>query len=379
MFLVIGFLGVALGGCDSSEATADATVGLDSAGMATVDAGAPDATEWIDTSLDGGGSLDAEPILDSTKPAQVATIVVLPDTQSYSVAFPEIFLAQTEWIAAQARPHNIQAVLQLGDIVETYDDTGQWTNAWNALRKLDGIVPYVLVPGNHDESGDLNLRDTIIDNYFAPNTMPWIGGTFETGRIENNYALIDIGSHKYLVIGLEWGPRAVALAWANAILKSYAAYPAIIVTHAFLYGNARYDWAREGANQPWNPHASAIDYAARNQVPVADVHDGEEIYQEIVLPNPNVRMVFSGHVLGDSTFGSAGRVSDLRADGTHIHQMQSNYQTVKKDGQDCGLGYLRILELDPGKKEIRVRTYSPYLDRDLTLGDNTFSLPLDDI
>ncbi|HJX63992.1 MAG TPA: hypothetical protein VJ860_08570 [Polyangia bacterium] len=122
MFLVVGFLGVSLLGCDSSEATADAAFALDSAGIATGDAGTPDSTEWVDG--DGGGSLDAGLAGDGANatPAQVATIVVLPDTQGYSDWFPDILLAQTGWIAAQARSRNIQAVLHLGDIVETYDD-----------------------------------------------------------------------------------------------------------------------------------------------------------------------------------------------------------------------------------------------------------------
>jgi hypothetical protein len=329
-------------------------------------------------------SLDAGPATDGGDGvgSQVSTVIILPDTQYYAEWFPDIYNAQTDWIVAQAQARNIQAVLHVGDIVDTYDSVDQWNNATPAMRKLDGVVPYVLVPGNHDVYGDLNVRGTIINNYFAPQTMPWIAGTFETGKIENNYALIDIGPRKYLVIGLEWGPRSTALTWADGILKAYAAYPAIIVTHAFLDGDARYNWADPTIknNQHWDPHYYAETYAADNNVPVADVNDGEEIYQKLIVPNPNVRLVFSGHVLGDPTLGAVGRVTDVRPDGTHIHQMMADYQVIPKDGLFCGLGYLRILEFDSGKKEIRVSTYSPYLSQTMSLPEDeaAFTLPLDD-
>jgi len=42
-----------------------------------------------------------------------------------------------------------------------------------------------------------------------------------------------------------------------------------------------------------------------------------------------------------------------------------------------GSGYLRLLEFDYRKKEIRVRTYSPYLNRYITDDTNQFTLSLD--
>ena len=314
--------------------------------------------------------------------SRVSTVIVLPDTQYYSAWFPHIYKAQTKWIAAQAKARNIQAVLHLGDIVNDYDVTDEWDNASKAMRMLDGVVPYLVVTGNHDVDDDLSLRDSPIDNYFAPQTLPWITGTFETGKIENSYALVDIGPRKYVVVGLEWGPRNSALAWADSVLKSYAAYPAIVVTHAFLDNDSRYDWGKYPGNvgQYWNPHYYAEAYATDHNTPVAEVNDGEEIYQKLVLPNPNVRMVLCGHVLGDPTYGAVGRITDIRSDGTHIHQMLANYQVLQLSGSDCGLGYLRILEFDSTKKEIRVSTYSPYLDQIMSLpaAEASLVLPLDD-
>jgi hypothetical protein len=380
-------------GCDGAPSgrTADAgnsapDLGTDDLGQAPIlDAG----VGGFDAMSSGDGSPVADPLDGGPRAGDaawrnaIATLVVLPDTQFYSATFPSVFAAQTQWIADQAGGRNIKAVLHVGDVVDAYDSGTQWKSASVALRQLDGHVPYLLVTGNHDEDGDLNLRKSSINDYFAPATMPWIVGSYQTGRIESSYMLVDLGARKYLIMGLEWGPRDSVLAWADAILKSYAAFPAIVVTHAFLDGNARYDWAKyptNGPDQYWNPYWYSEQYAKDHDVPVANVNDGEEIYQKLILPNPNVRMVFCGHVLGDPSFGAVGRLSDVRPDGTHIHQMLSDYQVIldSKTGRESGLGYLRILELDSAKHEIRVRTYSPYLDRDLTLGDNNFTLPLDD-
>jgi predicted phosphodiesterase len=374
--VVAAALSLALVGCDTSEAPErrDAT----SPGSALTDAapGSPESTpdgsvqrlpEAVDSGTAPGGPELAAPT--------VATVIVLPDTQFYSAYFPDIYTAQTKWIVAQAKVRNIQAVLHVGDLVDSYDSTDQWNNASAAMRLMDGVVPYVLVPGNHDVGRD--LRQTPINNYFAPQTMPWILGTFENGKIENNYALIDIGGRKYVVLGLEFGPRNAVLSWADGILKSYAAYPAILVTHAFLDGDSRYDWAQYPNNvgQYWNPHLYAL-----NSSPAAEVNDGEEIYQKLIAPNPKLRLVFCGHVLGDTTYGAVGRLTDVRPDGTHIHQMLSDYQVIPLNGIECGLGYLRILEFDTGKKEIRVSTYSPYLSQLMSVpeAEATFTLPLDD-
>jgi len=47
------------------------------------------------------------------------TIVALPDTQYYSENYPQTFTAQTQWIVNNASTLNIQAVVGLGDIVQT--------------------------------------------------------------------------------------------------------------------------------------------------------------------------------------------------------------------------------------------------------------------
>src|SRR5258708_29523351 len=86
----------------------------------------------------------------SPTPADEFTIVALPDTQFYSSLNPQIFAAQTQWIADHVQDHNIQLVVGLGDIVDAGGDLTQWQNADAAVRLLSGKVPYMMAIGNHD-------------------------------------------------------------------------------------------------------------------------------------------------------------------------------------------------------------------------------------
>jgi hypothetical protein len=295
---------------------------------------------------------------------------VLPDTQYYASSFPDIFATQTRWIVEQKSARNIAVALHVGDVVDGANDPVQWRVANSSMRALDGLVPYVLVPGNHDTDAN---RVGLIDSYFAPTTMPWITETMSAGQIENNYAVIDIGQQRWLILGLEFGPRDAVLTWADGVLKAHPTLPAIIVTHAYLYGDGtRYNIAVSGldSTQPnfqwfipqWYGYTSA-----------QGINDGEEIWQKLIVPNPNVRLVFCGHDNG------AKRLTSLRPDGSRVHQMLSDYQWLYGGTADDrgGSGFLRVLEFDYDKKEIRVQTYSPYLDEFMTDDANQFTLSLE--
>jgi hypothetical protein len=76
-------------------------------------------------------------------------LALLPDTQYYSLLYPGVFVAQTAFIARNARRFNIPYVLHLGDIVDT-NSPDEWRLAREAMALLDGVVPYALATGNHD-------------------------------------------------------------------------------------------------------------------------------------------------------------------------------------------------------------------------------------
>ncbi|HEY5281954.1 MAG TPA: metallophosphoesterase, partial [Polyangia bacterium] len=235
----------------------DTTASAPEVGNGSVDAGIDLGLEPSDADgadLRSLGRADATPppsadggLAPETAVPATVSIVVLPDTQYYAAPpYTEVFAMQTNWIIAQKPLLNIQAVLHVGDVVDGCNSPDQWGVASAALHSLDGVVPYFLVPGNHDT--DLN-RKGLMNNYFGPATMPWVTGTMTVGQIENNYSLVNIGSQQWLVLGLEFGPRDAVMTWADSVLKAYPDRPAIIVTHAYLYPTGdRYDVGISGSD-----------------------------------------------------------------------------------------------------------------------------------
>lgn len=302
------------------------------------------------------------------------TVIALPDTQYYALAYPQVFEAQVKWILEQRMARRIAFVVHEGDIVND-DVAAQWENASQSLHKLDGIVPYVLAQGNHDYKamGGINDRAaTMINQYFplAPvAASPGFRGSFEPDRIENTAQFLLMGDMPWLVISLEFGPRDAVLAWADGILKQYGDMPAMIVTHAYQnWDGKRYDHVAYPtfSDQPYNPWQYAT-----NPLP-GSVNDGEEMWTKLIRDNENVRFVVNGHTFGP-TGEAAATLTSTHPSGAAVHQIVANYQETAPFG---GGGYLRLMEFCPDQHELRVSTYSPYLDFWKQDPANQFTLPL---
>ena len=306
------------------------------------------------------------------------TLVVLPDTQFYAAGYPEIFRAQTQWIRDNRTSANLVAVLHEGDVVDRPGDSAQWQVASDAFVGLDGVVPYLLLAGNHDE--DTN-RQGAMNQYFPVTRFSqhaWFGGTFQSDKIENSYATITIGNKPWLLLALEFGPRDTVVAWADEVLKANADKPAIVVTHAYLYNDGtRYDVNKTPAQ--------SFDPDTYNYTPLEGANDGEALWLKLIVGNENVKLVLSGHCLGDpaNAVPAVARLSSVRPSGSTVHQILANYQICADMGCCAqypdlhgGNGYLRLLEFDQPNQAIRVHTYSPYLHQYQHDDSNDFALPL---
>jgi DNA repair exonuclease SbcCD nuclease subunit len=278
-----------------------------------------------------------------------ATVVVLPDTQYEACYAPETFRAQVEWVVRERTNLNVAAVLHVGDVVENPSSRPEWEVARGAMRLLDGKIPYLVVPGNHDLRPD---RSTLLNDYFGPSSAPWIAGVMEAGHSENSYVVLDVGERSWLVVGLEYDPRDAAVAWADQIFKEHASLPAVLLTHAYL----------DGADGTRYSSPAQAGYPAEYPG-----NDGEALWRKLVVPNPNVRLVLCGHHL-------AGRRTSARPDGTIVHEVASDYQWW--EGDHNGYGYLRLVEFDYADKKLRFRTYSPTREAFLTRDEDRFELDL---
>lgn len=292
--------------------------------------------------------------------AQDFTIVALPDTQFYSETYPEIFKAQTQWIADNVASKNIKLVLMEGDIVNGGGETYQWQNADAAMKILDGKVPYMVAIGNHDYNQNQPLGRTAsatnFNKWFGPARyagQSWYQGAFASGSNENYYGFFTFSGREYIVLVLEAFPRDSVLDWANNVLAANHGREAILLTHAYLY----YDNTRIGRCDGFN--------AAK--IGATDGNDGEPMWSKLVSKHPNISLVLNGHVTpGDGT----GRLSELGVNGNLVNQVLADYQTLPNGGN----GWLRIMTFHPSSNTIDVKTYSPWLNQYKTDSENQFTL-----
>ncbi|MFC3040717.1 metallophosphoesterase [Virgibacillus xinjiangensis] len=288
-------------------------------------------------------------------------IAILPDTQNLAMNHPDIFRSQTQWIADNREEQNIKFVTHVGDIVNN-NNNPQWEVASDAMRTLDGVVPYTVLPGNHDmgTNGSANTRDTTLYNTNFPvsdfSENETFGGVYpaEPDKYDNNYHTFHAGGTDWLVLSLEFGPRDPVLDWANEVVSSHPDHRVIVVTHSYMFS----DETRHHSGHAWNPH----NYGVASEP--GGVNDGEEMWQNFVKLHPNISMVLSGHVLND---GQGRRVS-VGDYGNKVYQMLANYQMQENGGN----GFLRLLEIDPEKGTVKATSYSPYLDEYKTDWQNEF-------
>lgn len=88
------------------------------------------------------------------------TIAVFPDTQDYTSndGIKHFFADMTQWLVDNKDGHNIVFMTHVGDVTQN-NLSYQWDIAEAALRKLDGKIPYALLPGNHDQANNGNAAD----------------------------------------------------------------------------------------------------------------------------------------------------------------------------------------------------------------------------
>jgi hypothetical protein len=161
-----------------------------------------------------------------------------------------------------------------------------------------------------------------------------------------------------ILLALEWGPRDEVIAWANRLMDANPDRYGILITHAYLNNDdLRYDWTDGAHPQDFDPHFYATP----------GVNDGEELWQKLVRKH-RFAMVIDGHVLGRGT----GYLASKTDTGITYHQILADYQFRTLDGE----GYLRLLEIQPDGKTVKVSTYSPLYDSYLSDADQTYSFVL---
>jgi hypothetical protein len=253
------------------------------------------------------------------------TIGWMSDTQRYNASYAETFQVMTEYLRNERENLNLGYVLMTGDIVGSGTSRAQWRNARAALDLL-GSVPFGVLAGNHDRNDGkyANYSEFFGESYFAD--KPHYGGSYRDNR--GHYDLISLGGTDYLFVYLSYQPGEEMIAWANSVFQTYPDRIGALCVHDYFDSNAR----------------------LRGM--------GKTLQKEIVAKNPNLFLVFCGHRYTQDCIPVQFDDDGNGANDRTVYQCIANYQTLKGGGS----GYIRFLEIDESKGQLRFFTYSPLLD-----------------
>ena len=233
-----------------------------------------------------------------------------------------------KWIADNAETKKIKCVMGVGDITHT-DGAGEWKVAHEAISQLNGVVPYTLVRGNHDN------RKTFFDYYYsgiAPDTsnaymdqvVDCYEGYGESYRARNTAHVFSGGNVDYLVVCLDFGAEDEVLEWANRVVEAHPNHTVIVTTHAYQSRTGpRLDGSQNDSPSVYNP-----TYITDYSYPADTVfNDGSDMWNKFLRKHKNISMVFSGHVINtrlvyEEAIGDHGNV---------VQQIMINAQSIDDD------------------------------------------------
>lgn len=323
---------------------------------------------WIVPAMGAGGLLSAcggdgapavIPPVTEPGPAKVSSfgLAVLPDTQFYARYATEEtgnqfakrygstpYLAQTQWIADNARSLKIPFVIHVGDIVDQVGKPQQWDIADKAMKALeDKGVPYSILAGNHDVLEDIGYenksgnaagtdatRDLAAEPYLKwfgagrAKKQDTFGGRDASGFHE--YHIFNAEGQRFLVLSLSWRVSDAGIAWAREVLRAHPTLPAILVNHQLI----------------------AI---ANDGVKPLEVDYGLMLWEKLIRNNDQIFMTVNGHHHG------AAHLTKVNDFGNAVEEMVVDYQMAYQGGN----GLLRFYEFDLTNNEIKALSFSPWV------------------
>lgn len=302
------------------------------------------------------------------------TIAVFPDTQDYTSndGIKHLFGDMTQWLVDNRQSHNIIFMSHVGDITQN-NQSYEWDIAEAALRKLDGKIPYGLLPGNHDQSSGGSASDhssNELDSRFsaakqAITNAGVFGGAYdqEQAAARNTYSTFTApDGTKWLSISLEFGPRDDVIRWAGDVIEKFPDHRVMLATHSLT----SYATRQDNLALPLYDEGAGYDYGMRTDQRGAN--DGEYVARALLSRYPNIVMTFSGHIFGD------GAETDITYNqyGEPVFQFLVNYQNgvsreitgngVESRGSNGGNGAIRLITIDPDNNRITTETYFTAFD-----------------
>lgn len=266
------------------------------------------------------------------------SIAIIPDPQMMSLNYPDKFKGMTQWMVDHQEEYGIELVMPMGDLVHQYEKLEQWKVARDSMNLLDGKIPYVLIPGNHDSVK--NIRDTKNYNTYFPYEKyakeETFGGAYEEGKMDNTYSFFTINGVEFMTLAMETSPGEKVIAWANQVIADHPDKKVIIATHNYMYLDG---------NRTTRMTEDQGDYGDNS-------HSGEDIWNNLAKNYKNVVLVLSGHI----GYPDLVMREDTGVYGNKVQQVLCDAQWM--EGEYGGLGMVMMFSFKEGSDDVQINWYS---------------------
>ncbi|MTD58728.1 LamG-like jellyroll fold domain-containing protein [Amycolatopsis pithecellobii] len=256
------------------------------------------------------------------------TLAVMPDTQylfDEGGTDPEPVRESLRYLLRRRQDDNIVFMTHLGDVTE-HGTEAEMASADPVFRTIEGKLPWSVLAGNHDVSGDDQRGDTPFLRTFGPRRFAR-SSTFRGASPDgyNTYHVFRAADRTWLVLALDWRTSDEGLAWARQVLDQNPGVPTILTTH---------------------------DIVSPNDDGSATISDnGRHLWDGLIRSYDQIFLAMGGH------YWPAGRTVQTNEHGNPVHLHITNYQ----DRYYGGAGMIRYYTFDLATGAIDVETFSPWL------------------
>lgn len=305
------------------------------------------------------------------------SVVFVPDIQNLirTGEYNQTWIQMAQWIADNVEKENIQHVISAGD--STWNDTeAEYNRAMQGYSVFNDLVPTNILAGNHDYNWSVAYRDaTMYQKYLgeqellssaAVNTYAgYFKDSAGKSATENSYYRFSVDGTKWMILQLEFHPRASVLKWAQEILKQYSDDNVILATHSYLDGNGNY-----ASN-------SYMTYTGDDANAGGSIGDTTEaIWNTYLKDYDNIKMILCGHSHNET--GAVVTRMEKNTAGEEVPVLMINAQdmdawdgmnTSKAYYSDQPIGMLGILRFSADGKNVALQYYAPTFEKSFSPTD----------
>ena len=278
-----------------------------------------------------------------------------------------------DWILNNKDSRKIEYVFGLGDTIDTLttystnvvqgngktQNVNEWELVTDQFHRLDGIIPYTVTRGNHDDEGGYhkyicteNYTEQLDGFYYDSSKPATLGNS-----MANHYRKITIGGVRYLMLSLDYNATTDVMNWANEVIAANPSHRVIVSVHAYLDGT---NSGGVGKLVTSNNGFLGGTIGAANADSSAQVNtpfDGEKFWNQVFSKHANIFMVLCGHDAIPTP------VHNLRQ-GIHGNQVieiltDTSKYDLEMNGNNYGGSMMMMLNFREDTNEIQIEYFSP--------------------